>query len=193
MHTTTANGSFRTPQRPVSLAEAARLFKSLGLGPSRSTLSRDATSSRLDRCRDLNAGRVRPRYRFDDLCILYGVDAQSPKPALAAARAAGGNGTAPAGAVIHDLGPLRSEIQTLHVALGEMRAELEGAVRDLVEVRKRLQLKYDVENGLLRTRAETAEARWREAQSLEGLTREISALRQAVHGAARQATETAPG
>ena len=56
-----------------------------------------------------------------------------------------------------------------------------GAARDLVDVRKTLQLKYDTENGLLRGKADSAEQRLRDAGSLDTLSRELSATRQAVN------------
>jgi hypothetical protein len=174
------------PQRPVALAEAARLFQEIGAGPSRSTLSRDAGAGILTKCRDLKAGRTQARYRFADLCSVYGIDPTAPTRPPGAKRRGGSSPHAPETPTSSpalssdDVAALSRRIDSLFTVIDSMRSEVASAVRDLTEVRKRLQLKYDTENGLLRNRAEVAEARVRESEALNSLTREVTALRQAV-------------
>lgn len=174
------------PQRPVALAEAARLFQEIGAGPSRSTLSRDAGAGILTKCRDLKAGRTQPRYRFEDLCSVYGIDPTAATRSDGAKRRRGNSPQVSDTPISRpslspdDVAALGQRLENLVTVIDSMRSEVASAVRDLTEVRKRLQLKYDTENGLLRNRAEVAETRLRESEALNSLTREVAALRQAV-------------
>lgn len=169
----------RGDRRPVTLAEAARRFKHIGRGPSRTTLSRDATAKRLNSCLDLKAGRTRPLYRFDDLCNFYAVDPHAPVPATAKPKApdpSGPIGTGEVAALVHQVAELAGQLAELRTLMASTARE----VRDLVEVRRALQLKYDAENGLLRQKADAAEEKVRQGASLETLSREVSSTRQGV-------------
>ena len=177
------------PQQPVTLAEAARRFQQLGRGPSRSTLSRDANADRLAQCKDLRGGRARPRYRFRDLCTFYGVDTNAPASAQRKpqhAHPAAGPGVSP-----QEILALQESLATLTSQVSSLSKVIDSAVRDLDQVRRQLQLKYDAENGMLRQRLELAEARVRQGSSIDSLSREISALRQQVSRLHDQAASAA--
>lgn len=170
------------PEQPVTLAEAARRFQRLGRGPSRTTLSRDASADRLNDCRDMRASRVRPLYRFHALCSLYGVDPKAPPPPPASSPKGRAQAAAPvAGAGAEEIASLRQDLANLTGEVGAMRKVLDGFVRDLDQVRRTLQLKYDAENGMLRQRLEIAEERVRQAAGLDSLSREMTALRQQIN------------
>jgi hypothetical protein len=167
--------------RPVTLAEAARRFKHIGRGPSRTTLSRDATAKLLNTCRELNATRTRPLYRFEDLCSFYAVDPHAPAPKPATAKPEAPNQSPPIGT--GDVAALAHQVAELAGQLAELRKLMVSTareVRDLIEVRRALQLKYDAENGLLRQKADAAEEKVRLGANLETLSREVSSTRQGV-------------
>lgn len=164
----------------MTLAEAARRFKALGAGPSRTTLSRDATADLLAKCKVVHAARARPRYRFSDLCLYYGVDPAAPAPWPRAAKIAA-LAPAPAPAAPEEMAAAQAAITQLAGEVGALRKVVEGFVRDLAEVRRTLQLKYDAENGLLRQRTDAADEKLRQAGGLDSLGREILAMRQSVN------------
>lgn len=196
--------------RAVSLSEAARRFADLGRGPSRATLSRDATAGNLTHCRNPGTSRS-ARYDFTALRAHYGVDTDRP----AQGRTGHGSSASAAGhamgAFAQQLDRIANELASLrtadpaatrqptasaeglgevHTRLDRMGAELEqlrtmvGEVtrntRDILEMRRMLMLKYDAEAGLLRQRAESAEQRLRQAPAVDSLSREVSSVRQAV-------------
>lgn len=159
--------------RPVSLSEAARRFAAAGQGPSRSTLTRDAKAGRIDDC--VVRGSKRDSYVFERLCRYYRVDPAAPKTEdRPATNPTAANASSPEP---NPGTPDLSQIVMALEALSTTVASLHKEVRDLVEVRRTLMLKYDGEAANMRMRVDTLQERLRVENSYQGLSREITGLR----------------